>query len=402
MTLVLAAMAMLSAQPCANGLCDADRLRPFLDALAHARDGGRPVRIVQIGDSHTAGDQVTGSWRTILQSRYGSGGRGVLPPGRPYAGYLTRGITASQSAGWSVNGLFGASYAGPGAPPIGLSGFSLSTAQAGASMSLSADEDEAFDRFTVCAMRRPGAGGVAMSAGATTRQWSLDGADVEPACETIETGAPVTTASSTATGGAVTITSWATEREGRGGVTLSNLGTVGAQLVHFGRSDDALVSREFDEYRPDLIVVAFGTNEAFKPGFSADAYEAALRAQIARIRRLAGGAVPILMLGAPDSATRDASLQGGEPPCPGLDGSWRPTAALAVVQSIQRRRAHEDGAAYWDWSAAMGGHCAATRWSQGSMPMMRADRVHFAKAGGAEIARALQASLDAAMTPADR
>ncbi|MGN5374532.1 GDSL-type esterase/lipase family protein [Sphingomonas hankookensis] len=186
--------------------------------------------------------------------------------------------------------------------------------------------------------------------------------------------------------------------DGRG-VILSNLGTVGAQFTHFGRTDDRVVATELAAYRPDLIVVAFGTNEAFRPGFSASSYEATLRSDLTRLRRLAPG-VPMLLIGAPDSATKLPGLQTGESgtsvPCPAA-GPWRPTAALASVQAVQRRQAQAFGIAYWDWAQRMGGRCVADGWTQGAAPLMRGDHVHFTSRGGAEIARLLQADLDAAM-----
>ena len=72
---------------------------------------------------------ITSGWRSRLQARHGSGGRGVLAAGRPYAGYLTWGVTASQSGGWSVNATFGGRYR-EGGPPLGISGFTQ-TAQRG-------------------------------------------------------------------------------------------------------------------------------------------------------------------------------------------------------------------------------------------------------------------------------
>ncbi|WP_425230864.1 GDSL-type esterase/lipase family protein [Sphingomonas sp.] len=399
--------------PCT--LCDAERLRPFLEKLAHARRDARTVRILQLGDSHTAGDQVTGAWRAALQTRYGDAGRGVLAPGRPYQGYLTRNVTAAQSPGWSVAGIFGATYSSAGTTPVGLSNFSLTTVADGATLSIAADRT-AFDRFTVCALAQPGGGTLTLRIGTASEAMPLDGDRIEPRCHAVDTQGPAYGASLTAGGGPVTITSMATERVGAAGVELSNLGTVGAQMMHMEREDDRLVAAEVAQYRPDLLVVAFGTNEAYVPRFSAAEYEARLRGGLARLRRLLPG-VPTLILGAPDSATKLPALQAGSwgssAPCvidtaapppfapPPLlaapaAADWRPTAALPLVQAIQRRVAHATGAAFWDWGMAMGGRCTATRWALGAAPLMRPDRVHFSTAGGVEIARLLQADLDAA------
>lgn len=398
---LIAAMLQVAAPatpaPCTQALCDADRLAPVFAKLADARRNGHTVRIVQIGDSHTAADQVTGSWRTLLQARFGRGGRGVLPPGRPYAGYLTRDITATQAGPWGTSGIFGAAWH-PGSGPLGLTGYTLSTPLAGSTIGLRADRTElGFDRFTVCALTGPGAGSVSLTIGGVQKSWSLTAPVAGSDCATLTSHVPATSASVAVTLGPVTLTSWSTEVSA-GGVTLSNLGTVGAQLLHYDRTDDAVVARELAEYRPDLIVVAFGTNEAFYPRFTAAGYDLQLQASLRRLQRLAPG-VPMLLIGAPDSATKLPSLQAGAAgvslPCG--EGDWRPTAALATVQSIQRARAHQLGFAYWDWSQRMGGRCTATDWATQVPPLMRGDHVHFTSPGAARIAGWLEADLEAAM-----
>ena len=89
-----------SVQSAASGEISAERVATAEPTAAALAPAGRDYVILQIGDSHTAGDAITGAWRDILQARYGSGGRGVLPPGRPYNGYTPRGIQATMSSGW--------------------------------------------------------------------------------------------------------------------------------------------------------------------------------------------------------------------------------------------------------------------------------------------------------------
>lgn len=401
--LLLQTVAPAAQYNCNGALCDGDRLAPVFDKLANARRTGRTVRILQIGDSHTAADQVTGSWRTLMQARFGRAGRGVMPPGRPYAGYLTRDITATQSGPWITSGIFGAAWHPDLGVRVGISGYSLTSATPGAFIGLRADRNEqTFDRFTVCALTGPEAGAVTLTLGTEQRVWSLAAPAAGNDCTTMVSQNPTTSAALTVTQGRATITSWATEASAAGGVTLSNLGTVGAQFIHFDRTDETTVARELAAYQPDLLVVAFGTNEAFYPRFTASGYDAQLRAGLARLQRLAPG-VPILLIGAPDSATKVASLQSGEAgisqPCSGLAPAdpWRPTAALATVQSLQRRAAHQLGIAYWDWSAGMGGRCTATDWASRQPPLMRGDHVHFTTSGAAAIAGALEADLEQAM-----
>lgn len=392
MAAVAAAVQAPESAGCHATICNADALAPFFARLRASRPGdGAPVHVVQIGDSHSAGDMITSAWRTRLQARYGAGGRGVLAAGRPYQGYLTWGVTAFQSAGWSVNVGFGKSYR-DGGPPLGIAGFTQTARAAGETVGITADTpDQAFDRIIVCAIAQPGGGTVLLRMGAAELRWPLVAPRPTPECRTMDSEAPVEAASlATADAGVASITSFGTFRR-EGGAVLSNLGIVGAQLAHFARTDDAVVRAELAAYRPDLIVLAFGTNEGFSPSLSPDAYEAALREQVARIRRLVGREVPILLLGAPDAARRAASPADGDSDCG--DG-WSVPRLLGAVRARQQAVAAELKLGFWNWSAAMGGRCASSRWVQAGL--MRADHVHFTRDGGDRIG----AQIDAAITRA--
>ncbi|MGZ9103828.1 MAG: hypothetical protein ACXW3Y_13285, partial [Rhodoplanes sp.] len=66
---------------CPGGLCQADGLAGFFAVLDEMEAGRRagPVRIVQFGDSHTAGGRITGRLRARLQERFGYGDAGNAP-----------------------------------------------------------------------------------------------------------------------------------------------------------------------------------------------------------------------------------------------------------------------------------------------------------------------------------
>lgn len=442
--IALAALAAAAIPP--TGLAQSETLRPFFAKLAHAN--ARPVHILQIGDSHTAGDAITSAWRDLLQQKYGSAGRGVLAPGRPFDGYITHGITVSMSPGWKISSDFGSTWSMP-SPPLGLSAFTLTSQNDGASMALLADPNEAFDRFVVCAVVKPGAGNLTLHAGTQATTFDLSSATERPECRTMKLTQPATTADLSVSGGPATLTSWATFND-RGGVALSNLGVVGSQLIHWARTDDAVLTEELANYKPDLIVLAFGTNEGFSPRVNEFEYEVTLRAQIGRIRRLAGN-VPILMVGAPDALSRRAEMRAnttsGEaspdcgapvaqpaaaepgvidtimtklrnsigmapsepqsapepasPPPPVATGTSKgplfPPAGLRLVRDVQRRVAAQLNVAFWDWEKRLGGRCYADAWVHANPPLMRGDYVHYTTAGGKEVARRLEADLDKAM-----
>lgn len=396
MLALLAAAALAADQApvvtgCYQNLCNAEAIAPFLAKLRAARPGvGAPVHIIQIGDSHTAGDMISQGWRSRLQAEHGFGGRGVLAAGKPYRGYITWGVTASQSSGWRVNATFGGSYQDGGAP-LGISGFTQTVAAAGETIGLTTDSpDQNFDRVILCAIAQPGGGTFILRMGGEEHRWSLDAPTTQPACRAVDSQVPVASASvTTEDAGTVSITSIATFRR-RGGVVLSNLGVVGSQLTHLGRTSDAVLRAEFAAYRPDLIVLAYGTNEGFSPSGSGEGFEASIRAQVQRVRRLAGANVPIMLLGAPDAGTSNAGLSGGVSCGPG----WYEPRLLSVVRERQIRVARDLHLAFWNWAAAMGGRCASYQWQLTAQ--MRGDHVHFTRPGGDRIGSLLAADVDRA------
>jgi lysophospholipase L1-like esterase len=384
----IAAVQAPSPAGCIQNLCNSEAIAPFLARLRAARpNAGAPVHIIQIGDSHTAGDSITQGWRSRLQAAHGNGGRGVLAAGQPYQGYLTWGVTASQTAGWSVNATFGSRYR-DGGQPLGISGFTQTASAAGQTIGVTADSpDQNFDRVILCAIAQPGGGTFILRMGGEEHRWSLDAPQVQPACRAVDSQFPVGSASvTTEDEGIVSITSFGTFKK-RGGVVLSNLGVVGSQLTHLGRTSDAVLRAEFAAYRPDLIVLAYGTNEGFSPAGSGDGFEASIRSQVARIRRLAGPNVPIMLLGAPDAGTSNANLSGGV----SCGDGWYEPRLLSVVRERQARVARDMRLAFWNWAAAMGGRCSSWQWRL--TEQMRGDHVHFTRTGGDRIGSLLDADI---------
>jgi len=266
-------------------------------------------------------------------------------------------------------------------------------------MGLVADFGHSFNRFVICAIAGPDAGALLVRmSDRVARRLTLRAPAPAPHCETIRAAAAQTAVTVTASEARVTITSWATFRDG-GGVALSNLGVAGSQLRHFGRTDDSVLREELRAYAPDLIVLAFGTNEGFVPHFDATEYEEILRDQIARLMTLAPG-VPLLLLGPPDALSHNSALRGNADGaiinCPNAGGTPEPFVppALAQVRDIQRAVATDLGIAWWDWQQRMGGPCSAVRWAVAVPPLMRADTVHFRLPGGEIIARRLQDDLN--------
>lgn len=376
--------------PSASWLYNPEAIGEFLVRLPPVR--GEKLTVLQIGDSHTAGDMFTNGWRSEWQARFGAGGRGILPVGKPYAGYITWGVTASQSSEWDVNAMFGKRYT-PGRVALGTSGFTQTASKAGAWLGLKSDSDAfRFDEFSLCGVTGPQMGSVSVLFGAQMQVF--DFAATSPGATCFETRAPVPVDEvvvTTLDDRQVSLTSWDTRRS-NGGLVISNLGVVGASLQHFSRIEDDVLAAELHNVKPDMIVLAFGTNEGFTADLDVGAAEMVLRSQVGRLRRLLGYPVPILLIGPPDSASSRGSVARLDlAETADCGAGWYVPGNLARIKAMQRRVAGELGLAFWDWQGAMGGTCSSSRWVAENL--MRGDHVHFTAEGGRRLGQALAIDL---------
>lgn len=394
----LLALAQCTPPPPASPLPEQSRLdgqarvlEPFFNALAALEDGAAddPAIVIQLGDSHTAGDRFSGRIRERLQQRFGDAGRGMLPPGVPFEYYHPTGVEVTQSDGWRIAGSFDRDEGGI----FGLSGFRAEADRAGATMVLTATGDAGFDRAAVDILRQPAGGTliVRIDGGPATR------------IETAGTGAdwidvPTPLASRTLTlepagDGPVSLLGWSTGRS-RPGVVLDSHGIVGATVNVVGRWSREAAAADLAARDPDLVILAYGTNEGFNDGLGPAAYRQDFATRLDFLRRSAPGAA-FLVVGPPDGNRLPEGCAGeGQslsciPEAAANSCAWSPPPMLDDVRAIQRQAALEQRAYFWDWSQVMGGVCGTHRWTKLDPPLAYGDHVHMTNAGYARSADAL-------------
>ena len=358
--------------------------QPWMDKLRSLHQGRAEVfRIVQIGDSHTAGDFFTGELRAMLQGQWGNAGAGWVWPAAvagqraavmQYAASGWQTLTARQeTGGLPLGGVMARSQAqGSGGyvlltPAEGYTGPQRVTALVRPARAQGPLRFE--DAQGLAHTEAADAAGAAESADAAPGQgWRVIRFRAEPPLRI------------TAQAGDVWELGPVGFETGGAGVTVSALGLNGAQITHAGRwrsgwAQDLLATRA------DLLIFAFGTNEAFDAHPDPERMEAAWARVLDAARRTLPRA-GLLLLGAPDVLRAGAPQGGGDCERP----LW-----LGLVQRMLRRQAQAAQALWWPWQDAMGGPCSSRRWQADGL--MAADGVHFTPAGYARAARLLGASL---------
>jgi len=268
-------------------------------------------------------------------------------------------------------------------------GISFSTNRAGESITLTSD----CTHFVIYLMKQPGGGAIdlLLDAEIQTAGLSLASETDEPVYLEVDAAQESAFLNQQSTierphaielravsPGAVRVLGLSAERN-RAGVVYDAFGINGARATRLLRWNETLLADNLARRDPDLIVVAYGSNEAGDADFDATTYRQQFLAALERLRSAAPRA-SLLVIAPPDRANRSGRR-------------WRTISTLPVLIAAQRDAAREIGAAFWNLQRAMGGSGSMAKWAALSPPLAQRDRVHLTRAGYLLVADALYAEL---------
>jgi lysophospholipase L1-like esterase len=353
----------LTAKAPVNLLDPAHSLDYFYDALLK----GGTVRILHYGDSPTTGDLITADARAMLQKEFGDGGSGFVLIARPWAWYNHRGVEMEASSNWKIDiagiaqlkdgmhGLGGVSFLGnPGA----VAHWKLKTGQHatieiaylaqpdGGSFVVEADDKEI--------------GTVETAADAKSAQYQSF--KVPPGAAKFDVRV---------TRGTVRLYGAEFKKAGPG-VIYSSLGINGANVTLLSKSfNEHHWAAELRHYKPDLVIVNYGTNESGFADFVDKTWGPEMKLVVGRLHR----ALPdssVLLMSPMDRGERNAS------------GDVETIPVLPRLVQIEARVANETGAAFFNTFQAMGGQGTMGRWYAAEPRLVGSDFIH-PMPGGAKI-----------------
>lgn len=372
------------------------RFYAHLSALDSEIPGTPPLRITQVGDSHTASDTFTGPLRTLLQNRFGDAGRGYLYAGTPWSSYRQRDASYSMSRHWAGGtGLRG------GGSDFSFGGTRIRAARAGEWIERGpcrrCSAGKVSDTLSVFYLREPGGGAfrILVNNEVIAR---VDTNAPAPALGVYQTS--ISSGENTLrveTLDAKNVTLFGTSMHVQApGIVFDSVGINGAMARHFLSFNPAMTQAEIAALRPDLLILAFGANEAVSSRYSVErpqenalallakleAYREEMLELLARYRAHAPDLACILIL-PPDMRTRgsepcvpyhfdDERVQGARCVAP-------PPANFAGLLNALRYTAVSAGCAVWDQQHAMGGEGANEIWRD--LGYAAADGVHLSSSG---------------------
>ncbi len=360
--------------------------RASLDELAAGRRG-EPVRVLWLGDSHTSADFTSDVVRGALWKRFGSGGPGFLRLGvQPYRHSRAR---VEQGGKWQRKPEQPSRRSLVADGVFGLCGMrSVPEAGAWASVQLKGTElaRDTQVRWSIL-HRLPKGASLSIKLGqksfALDEQSKTEEVEGSSIRRLVLTGAPTDELRVEYGSGSPEL--FGAYIEGtKPGVVLDTCGIEGARVATALAWDAAAWQAEVRERRPDLLVIAFGTNEAFDDG-RVDRYGGEFTELLRRVRA-ASPETACWIVGPPDAAERTGGTK----------------ARVLDVTAVQRRAAADLGCGFVSELELMGGEGSFSEWMSAEPPLARRDRIHLTPAGYERVGAALVEQLLPTTQPATK
>ncbi|HET6331859.1 MAG TPA: GDSL-type esterase/lipase family protein [Polyangiales bacterium] len=356
-------------------------LKYFFQALQKAanQESGAIARVAHYGDSSVAADEITQTVRRKMQLRFGDAGHGFTLMAKGDMHYVHRDMTHSESDGWEVSsivrrGLKGGHYGYGGvlAHAFGGEYASFGTSSKG-------QVGNAVSRFELFFQRFPNGSDLKVTVDNGAPQTVRTRSDAtEDAWHVIEVPDGPHNLNIKTTG-EVRMYGVAQERKGPG-VVYDALGLVGARADRLLDADPDHMSGQIAHRDPDLLVLAFGGNEAGNDWLDPAKYASSLR-KVIRLMRAGKPQMSCLLFAPLDQAERTPR------------GRIITLSLLPAIVLTQREVAVSEGCAFFDTWTAMGGEGAMERWYEARPRLVSSDLRHATPAGYAILGNAYYKAL---------
>ena len=364
----------------------------LFDGLATVDRGDPAGRVVLefFGDSHTAGDSLTGRLRASWQARFGDAGRGLVGAGKvPTKHYYQRDVHYGKQGDWHamVGGARGDTE------PFGIAGMRVTGKSKGAQLWVEScpecSSGKAVSQFEILYYAAPDHG--VLRYRIDERPWqqlATKTTAIEPPhparqVVTVEDG-PHKLTIEHGGGGVLDLFGVVMERA-HAGVIVDSLGIVGRRLGSLRSWDWSVIGEQLATRDPKLVVLQYGTNEADDPDLVLEDLARYYDDTILRIRAAAPTA-SILILGPPDMAVREGGkgcdrmkTRPDAPPIP--ECAWRTPGVIPEIISTEHAAATRNHVAFFDTFGAMGGPDKMGVWAESDPKVAYKDRVHFTDIG---------------------
>ncbi|SET07284.1 SGNH/GDSL hydrolase family protein [Thorsellia anophelis] len=342
----------------------------FLNANNHR------VHILQLGDSHTAADVFTGKVRTILQTKYGDGGIGFIPAA-DIKGIRSNLVTIeTNNSKWEIltsrkeqSSIF----------PLG--GYQVNTQNQSGNIQIKPRKNyvSKINKYEMSILYHSSTDNTII---VNRNKLTIDGKSRNWAWSPFVSNLSLPIQLDVNQSKNLSIGGIFLASEKQNGVVLSTLGINGATAMFWDKWHTSWYN-SLKEISPQMVILAYGTNEAYDATLDLNQYKIDLNARIQKLKSLLPNTA-FLLIGPPDSM----KIKG---PMASTQCHSQYANHLAAIIEIQKQVAKKNQIMFWDWQAAMGGPCSIQKWV--SKQLAKDDMVHLTAEGYEMSAKSFSADL---------
>ena len=361
---------------------DGKSMRALHEALLRAEAGEGQARLVFYGASHVASDLFTGYIRRELQRRYGDAGHGFVVPVHPWRTYRHKDINIeSDGKRWTTHRV---RVGDREVEKVGLAGVAMESKAINSFGAVGTTEDNEFgraaDTFELYYMKQPRGGDLdVLIDGRQARRISTRAQKPATAYATFRVpDAGHRFEVRTLSRRPVRLFGVAVERDVPG-VIVDTLGINGSRSRYQLLWDEDIYKEHLQRRKPDLVVLAYGTNESGDESPLED-YERDLRVVVERMRDTVPNA-SCLLIGPSD---RPAQVE---------ERVFEDRERTAKLIEVQHRVALEYGCGFFDLVAFQGGSLSMIQWAANDPAYASQDHIHYTRRGYQRLGEVLLAAL---------
>jgi len=361
---------------------DGHSMRALHEALARAAAGEGQARLMFFGASHVASDLFTGYIRHQLQSRYGDAGHGFVVPVHPWRTYRHEDVRIeSDGKRWKTHRI---RVGDTEVERLGIAGLAMESKRPGSFGAVTTEGEGATGRnasfFEVYYMSQPHGGDMEVWIdGRKARRVSTQSPKISTGYAKFRVpDAPHRFEIRTLSKRPVWLFGVAVERDNPG-VIVDTLGINGSRARYQLLWDDAIFREQLRRRKPDLVVLAYGTNESGDDSPIED-YERDLRSVVGRVRETVPEASCLLI------GPSDRPIQVEE-------RVFEDRTRTMKLVEVQHRVALELGCGFFDLVAFQGGALSMVQWAANDPAYASQDHIHYSRVGYQRLGEVLLAAL---------
>ncbi len=325
------------------------------------------VTIVHIGDSHIQADFATGKTRALLQSRYGSAGRGLIVPLKIAGTNEPRDYAIKSTSKWQASKLLKPD----GKASIGFTGIGISPVDEKADLTI-ATLSRSGDAEPFSALKIYHLGKLMIDSVSSSDEAISFSATYTDSVTTLLLPSPVTQVTIGFTTTCATSIYGIVLSNGRqGGILYHAIGNNGATFHSYNMLPDDI--NRTGDISPDLIIVSLGANEAFSRMTGDEIYRSIDRF-IANLRKNRPDCN--ILLTTPMECQKSVIIRRKGKK---RRRSYSVNEKVATVRDIILKYAADHNVPVYDWYEVAGGTGASGSWVKEGL--MAKDRIHHSYKG---------------------